>query len=226
MKTFVLGDCHGNHKALLQCFERSGFNRTTDTLIFLGDAVDGYPDVKECIDEILTCKNLIYILGNHDRWFYEWTKEPREFIWTSQGGENTFHSYIPKAHIELFRDSCAAHTDDKNRLFVHGGFDIKEPDFEKQKLDTLLWDRHLVEVVCMNHKHYSDIKYGGFDEIFVGHTATTFMCNSDKPQHKCNVWLLDTGAGWNGKLTIMDVDTYEYWQSDSATILYPKGHGR
>jgi serine/threonine protein phosphatase 1 len=221
-----MGDQHGNHKAMLQCFERSGFNKTTDVLISLGDIVDGYPDVKECIEEILTCKNLIYILGNHDRWFYEWTKEPREFIWTSQGGENTFHSYIPKSHIELFRDSNAAHTDEKNRLFVHGGFDIKEPDFEKQKLDTLLWDRHLVDVVCMNHKHYPDRKYGGFDEVFVGHTATTIVCSSDKPQHKCNVWLLDTGAGWNGKLTIMDVDTHEYWQSDSASTLYPKGHGR
>jgi serine/threonine protein phosphatase 1 len=226
MKTFVLGDIHGNYKALLQCFIRSGFNKTTDTLICLGDIVDGYPDVKECIEEILTCKNLIFCLGNHDRWAYDWMREPREFIWASQGGDNTFNSYVPKAHIELFRDAYASYTDDKNRLFVHGGFDIKEPVFEKQKLDTLLWDRHLAEVVYMNRKSHPDIKYGGFEEVFIGHTSTQIICGGVTPKKFCNVWCLDTGAGYRGKLTIMDVDSHEYWQSDEAKLLYPNDHAR
>ena len=226
LRTLVLGDVHGNYKALLQCFERSHFNRTAETLIVLGDVVDGYPDVKQCVDELLTCKNLIYILGNHDRWFYNWTKEPRELIWASQGGDNTFHSYVPKTHIDLFRDAYAAHEDDKKRLFVHGGFDIKEPVFEKQKLETLLWDRHLIEVAYMNRKTHADIKYGGYEEIFLGHTATGIICGDDKPHKWCNVWALDTGAGYRGKLTIMDVDTHEYFQSDSAKELYPNDHGR
>jgi serine/threonine protein phosphatase 1 len=226
MKTYVLGDCHGNYKALLQCFIRSGFNKTTDTLICLGDICDGYPDVKECIEEILTCKNLIMVLGNHDKWFYDWAKEPRELLWASQGGDNTFHSYIPKPHIDLFRDAYAAHTDDKNRLFVHGGFDIKEENFEKQKLDTLMWDRHLIDVAHMNHRHYPDKKYGGFEEIFLGHTSTQIICGDTLPHKWCNVWALDTGAGWGGKLTIMNVDTHEYWQSDSAKKLYSNNHAR
>ena len=226
LRTLCLGDVHGNYKALLQCFERSGFNKTTETLIVLGDVCDGYPDVKQCIDEILTCKNLIYVIGNHDRWFYEWTKEPRELMWTSQGGQNTFNSYVPQSHIDLFRDGYAAHTDDKNRLFVHGGFDIKEENFEKQKLDTLMWDRHLLEVAHMNRKHYPDKKYGGFEEIFLGHTSTQIINGTTAPIHACNVWALDTGAGYRGKLTIMDVDTHEYWQSDPAKELYPHDHGR
>jgi serine/threonine protein phosphatase 1 len=32
---------------------------------------------------------------------------------------------------------------------------------------------------------------------------------------------MDTGAGWAGKLTIMDVQTKEYWQSDPVQSLYP-----
>ena len=28
------------------------------------------------------------------------------------------------------------------------------------------------------------------------------------------LWDIDTGAGWAGKLTVMDVDTEKYWQSD------------
>ena len=36
----------------------------------------------------------------------------------------------------------------------------------------------------------------------------------------CNVWNLDTGAGWSGKLTIMDVNSKEYWQADLTPDLY------
>lgn len=37
---------------------------------------------------------------------------------------------------------------------------------------------------------------------------------------------LHTGFGWNGKLTIMDIDTHEYWQSDNVQKLYPNEPGR
>lgn len=43
---------------------------------------------------------------------------------------------------------------------------------------------------------------------------------------RCNVWNIDTGAGWSGKLTIMDIDTKEYWQSDFVKELYPDEKGR
>ena len=35
----------------------------------------------------------------------------------------------------------------------------------------------------------------------------------DIPIRFNNVYCLDTGGGWDGKLTIMDIDTEEYWQS-------------
>ena len=44
--------------------------------------------------------------------------------------------------------------------------------------------------------------------------------------HAANIWNLDTGAGWDGKLTMMDVNTGEYWQSDRITELYPNEQGR
>ena len=56
-------------------------------------------------------------------------------------------------------------------------------------------------------------------DIFVGHT-TTEIYNTLQPIHVCNVWNIDTGAGWSGKLTIMDIDTKEYWQSDLSKDLY------
>jgi serine/threonine protein phosphatase 1 len=53
MKTFVIGDIHGNYRALLQCLERSGFNKEIDTLIQLGDVADGWSETAECVEELL-----------------------------------------------------------------------------------------------------------------------------------------------------------------------------
>lgn len=44
--------------------------------------------------------------------------------------------------------------------------------------------------------------------------------------NRCNVWNLDTGSGFSGKLTIMDIDTKEFWQSDFVRELYPNENGR
>ena len=35
-----------------------------------------------------------------------------------------------------------------------------------------------------------------------------------------NVWNLDTGAGFNGRVTMMDIDTKIFWQSDPIPSLY------
>ncbi|ULT39931.1 hypothetical protein KRR40_34415 [Niabella defluvii] len=44
----------------------------------------------------------------------------------------------------------------------------------------------------------------------------------NQPLNAFNIWNLDTGAGSSGRLTIMDVDTKEYWQSDPLNELYPE----
>lgn len=42
----------------------------------------------------------------------------------------------------------------------------------------------------------------------------------------CNVWNIDTGAGFYGNLSAMDIDTKQYWQADSVLQLYPGEKGR
>ena len=46
------------------------------------------------------------------------------------------------------------------------------------------------------------------------------------PMNRCNIWNMDTGGGFEGRLTIMDVDTKEFWQSDDLRTLYPNEKGR
>ena len=110
MKTFVVGDIHGAYKALLQCLERSRFDCNNDRLVVIGDVCDGYPDVVECFDELLKVDHLVFIMGNHDKWAYDFytgaTGGYAEYTWLSQGGTATFDAYakiggMPAAHLEI-----------------------------------------------------------------------------------------------------------------------------
>jgi serine/threonine protein phosphatase 1 len=236
MNRFVIGDVHGGLKALKQCIERAGADIKKDEFIFLGDVADGWPEVKECVDYILTMKHVEYILGNHDEWLLTWMKTGvAPYIWTSQGGEATLESYrkdgIPDSHIRFFeKANLFLHYDDD--LFVHGGLE-RGTKAEDTPRDILLWDRELATKSANCAKFdKSDLARPHYKRIFVGHTTTTcfrrnrFDGKINSPIYGGHVWNLDTGGGWEGKLTIMDVDTEKWWQSDFVYTLYPNCKGR
>ena len=216
MKTFVIGDIHGAYKALLRCLELSKFDKKRDRLICLGDVCDRNKQVKECIDELLTIPNRVDILGNHDAWALEWAihgTTPQE--WWDQGGAQTAMSYkdlgMPREHIQFLSQALPWFVD-KNRLFIHGGFDPQHP-LEETPKEILIWDRILLkqaQELCLTEPYY---RFGNYDEVYIGHTPTINFGKTE-PQKFCNVWALDTGAGWGAKLTIMDIDTKQFWQSD------------
>jgi len=52
-----------------------------------------------------------------------------------------------------------------------------------------------------------------FNSIFIGHT-NTMLWGIDKPLKAANIYNIDTGASKGGKLTIMDVDSKHFWQSE------------
>ncbi len=230
MKRFVVGDIHGAHKALLQCLQRSKFDSTKDILISLGDICDGWPEVNKVMDELLRIKHLKMILGNHDEWARRWMKVGwMEDIWTSQGGLATMESYrrdrknVPESHKNLLR-SAVLFLELDNKLFVHGGIN-PVLELAKQDPEFLMWDRELLNDAIRVNRRNPDHRYGKWDDIFVGHT-TTEIYKTLKPIHSCNVWAIDTGGGWSGKLTLMDIDSHEYWQSDLVPDLYPHIRGR
>ena len=66
MKRYVIGDIHGNYKALVQVLKKSKFDYKKDTLILIGDVVDGYNESYEVVEELIKIKNKVFILGNHD----------------------------------------------------------------------------------------------------------------------------------------------------------------
>jgi serine/threonine protein phosphatase 1 len=44
--------------------------------------------------------------------------------------------------------------------------------------------------------------------------------------HGANVWNADTGAAFTGRLSMLDIDTKAFWQSDPLPALYPGEVGR
>lgn len=222
MRRFVIGDTHGAYYALIQCLKQVSFNYEEDLLIHLGDVCDGYPHTRACIDELLKIKNLVYILGNHDEWALAWMQNgSRENIWMTQGGINTINSYVdgvPKEHID-FLDKAKLYYELDNKLFVHAGLDINQKDMSKQNRDVLLWDRSFINNAYRKH-FQKQFKYEPWDEIYLGHTITPNY-KSLTPLTMSNVIALDTGAGWGYRLTIMDIDSKEFWQSDPTSFLYP-----
>lgn len=247
MRTFVLGDIHGAYAALMQCLQRSGFDYQNDLLIQLGDVVDGYPESFECVEELLKIKNLIAIKGNHDEWLNEFIKSDfHPYYWT-YGGEGTLISYlnqvgrkggyirsgkgfktalcgldIPLTHQNFFANQKPYFVDVKNRCFIHAGFDRSVPFYEQQENEYYdnrsLW-KDLFISIQNGSKNGELCRVGEFSEVYVGHTPTTSF-GSDKPLQALNVINIDTGAGHCGRLTIMDVNTKEYWQSNPVPELY------
>ena len=61
MSIFAIGDIHGGFRALIQVLERAEI-QTNDTLIFLGDYVDGWSESPQLIDyliELSTTQNCV-----------------------------------------------------------------------------------------------------------------------------------------------------------------------
>ena len=217
-RTFVLGDLHGKYAALKQVLNESSFDYEKDTLIQLGDVVDGSRRVKECIDLLLQIENRIDVLGNHDFWFLNWAHTGEELpIWTCQGGYQTLESYefdrgnVPRAHAELFENALPYYTDSKNRIFVHGGFNPIVP-IQNQKLEMLTWDRTLI-------KYAQDHTIKKFKHVFVGHTSTQHVYHdATLPLTFNNLTMMDCGGGWNGRLALMNVnDLDDFYLSDVQT---------
>lgn len=243
MRTFVIGDIHGGLLALKQVIEKANVTQK-DTLLFLGDYVDGWSQSPEVIDLLIHLKNTqncICIRGNHDQLALDWLENKFENIdeemWFKHGGKATVDAYSKisvekkERHIAFLKSLKDYHLDDQNRLFIHAGFtNMNGVDYEYfPKL--FYWDRTLWEMALSLDKNLkpADSLYPKrltlYKEIFIGHTPVTRIGKTTPVQKEC-IWNIDTGAAFKGPLTIMDVDTKEFWQSEPLNNLYFNEKGR
>lgn len=240
MRTLVIGDIHSGLRALFQVLERAAVT-SDDRLIFLGDYVDAWSDAVETIDfliELNESHNCFFMRGNHDelckKWLLSGVDNP---LWLAHGGLATQKSYSntsktkKHSHINFFESLKNYFLDTDNRLYLHAGYtNLKGIEFEYFE-ENFYWDRTLWELAkALNPKLFPEDKNYPkrlihYNEIFIGHTPLSKTAIV-KPEKRANVWNIDTGAAFKGVLTIMDVDTKQFWQSDPVNTLYQNEKGR
>lgn len=242
-RTLVIGDIHGGLTAVIQVLERAKIN-ANDILIFLGDYVDGWsqsPEVLDFLIDLSKKQNCIFIKGNHDELLLDWLENSHESLneemWFKHGGKATIDAYVnvsdsaKQQHILFLKSLQNYHLDEQNRLFVHAGFTNMNGVTLEYFPKMLYWDRTLWELaLSLDEKmdvasEFYPRRLKIYSEIYIGHTPVS-KTEIVPPLFKNSVWNLDTGAAFKGSLTIMDVATKEYWQSDVLPELYPNENGR
>lgn len=240
MSVYAIGDIHGGLRALTQVLNKVEV-KNEDTLVFVGDYVDGWSESAQVVAFLIALSEktkCIFIKGNHDVWCEEWlgTGNVNE-TWYMHGGKGTLESYAEfsdeekKKHLKFFENMPLYYIDGENRLFVHAGFSsihgVEKEIFEQ----TLYFDRTLWEMALVMDKHIRQSspiypkRLKHYKEIYIGHTPTTNF-GFEEPTKAANVWNIDTGAAFKGKLSVINLDTKEVFQSDELPSLYPNEYGR
>ena len=239
-RTLVIGDIHSGLKALQQVLERAGAT-PEDRLIFLGDYVDGWSQAAPTVDYLIYLKgthDCVFLRGNHDELCWEWLVHGADNpTWLQHGGRATMASYQTvddekvRAHIAFFESLENHYLDASNRLFLHAGFTNLRGIGHEYFTKTFYWDRTLWELakavdpqMPRDHARYPP-RLRHYAEIFIGHTPIS-KTGPAVPGKAASIWNMDTGAAFKGALSLMDVDTKQYWQSDPVWTLYPGERGR
>lgn len=238
-KTFVIGDIHGGLKALQQILQKAAVT-ADDTLIFLGDYVDGWSDSAATVSfliELSKRQNCIFIRGNHDDLCYQWLANSKHNpTWLKHGGKATKDGYDQftttekESHIAFYKNMKDFYILE-NKLFLHAGFTHMNGPEKEYFPENCYWDRTLWEMALAvpSDMPKTDANYPSrfslFKEVYIGHTPVTRIGKTTPVNLHC-VWNVDTGAAFKGPLTILDIESKEYWQSEPVWDLYPNEIGR
>jgi len=239
-RTLVIGDIHGGLRALDEVFEKAVVT-SEDKLVFLGDYVDGWSESAAVVDRMIQFSNsntCVFIKGNHDVWCENWLRTGQaDKTWLFHGGQATVDSYTAAdaatklQHLNFFEQMPFYYIDELNRLFIHAGFTSMHGPQKEFHNSNFSWDRTLWEMaITMDKRITKDSvlfpkRLKLFNEIYIGHTPTLYY-DVTIPMQGCNVWNIDTGAAFTGKLSIMDIASKQFWQSASVYELYPGEAGR
>lgn len=240
MRTLAVGDIHGGLKGLEQLLKRAEIEED-DRLIFLGDYVDGWSESAQVIHyliELSKTNACTFIKGNHDAWCEIWLRTQKaDQVWLEHGGKGTIESYSrlsekeKRNHLEFFNAMKLHHLETENLLFVHAGFTSMHGVDQEPSDSTFYFDRTLWEMALTMDKQIDEnsavfpkrLKH--YQEIYIGHTPTLNF-NSEEPMNAVNVWNVDTGAAFYGKLSALDIHSKQIFQSDILMELYPEEKGR
>ena len=212
-KTFVIGDIHGCHQALVELWAKISPDPKEDTVVFLGDYIDRGPASRQVVDEILAIRKrlprVITLMGNHEQMLLHFLAGEEDTPFLEVGGSETLASYripperatsldLPPAHLDFFRN-LIPFWQNHAAIYVHAGLMPARP-LALQPRSWLLWARE--EFLK------SDYDFG--KPVIYGHTP---FPKPNLEKHRIGI---DTGAVYGGDLTCLILPDMEFIQAKSA----------
>lgn len=210
-RLIAIGDIHGCSLALAALVKQIA-PRPDDTIVTLGDYVDCGLDSKGVLDQLIeverSCR-LVPLLGNHEEMMLGARLGRSDFdFWKNCGGITTLDSYgdsgrvdqIPGEHFR-FLERCQNDFETDTHFFIHANY-FPNRQVSEQDNYTRLW-------MPLDTNNIPGPHFSGKIAI-LGHTPQFNGRILDLGYLKC----LDTGCGYGGLLTAMDVQTGKVWQVD------------
>lgn len=214
----AVGDIHGDGGKLDDMMDAlaAKMNFDVDTVVFLGDYIDGGPESAYVVDLLRRLETIYphwkFLMGNHedmmlDALLYKSMTYGNFYQWWNQGGEGTYMSYDP-THVQGARPplpqqivermgediewlkSLPFFYDTEHFFFVHAGVEPYTEPFET-KFEDMLWLR--------SNFIKSDYDWG--KRIIFGHTAHS------EPLVMPNKIGIDTMHHGRGKLSAVILDS-------------------
>lgn len=219
MRILAIGDIHGYLVALDALLDAVKPN-PDDWLIFVGDYVDRGPDSKGVLDRVIALERtgrVIALRGNHEEMMLVSRDEPGlSPMWLMNGGEQTLASYaqpgkqgtisdVPRAHWNFLDHVCTDFFETPKHIFVHADL-LPKVGLGAQPPQVLRWQK------LMPHPPHFSGKL-----MICGHTVQPSGLPLDLGFAVC----IDTGIYLpDGRLTCLDVESGDYWQSDAAGTIF------
>lgn len=206
-RTLVISDIHGEYERLMSVLNKADYKPNKDKIVFIGDYIDRGPDSYKVVRYILQLKakykdNVVLLKGNHEDIACGYIKDYiSQQLFFYNGGHKTLKSYslANKSVYDFEQDikylgNLSLYYETDEFLFVHAG--IREGmSIENQSEEDLLWIRD--DFLFKGWQDYPKI-------IIHGHTPLSETVNV-KEMHITRRLNIDTGAGKNGVLSLVDL---------------------
>lgn len=242
-RRLIIGDIHGEYDRLEEVLKKADFNRFKDTLYSVGDLCDRGEQNVKVLSYLMSLKDFKMVRGNHDIWLYNYlyTGTPNR-IWVEyNGGYTTMNEiqslgeserknildFLSKSRRAIYEDTfMVSHGGiySEENLMAEARSELEGRDPNGDYEGNITWDRSYLTSAFISQKmeegklndeqihFYKDKLIPPIETdkwVFIGHTAMSGPFINEK-YHLIN---MDTGSGKGGILTLMDIDTKEYWQA-------------
>ncbi len=240
MRSFVVGDIHGDAEQLERLLERIPYDPQGDELIFLGDYVDRGPDAKRVVEIVMDLVErgggrTIALRGNHEAMMLAALEGEQLARWILNGGGTTVLSYggsieaeesdegevievdfdLPDEHVR-FVESLPYWYENEHAIYVHAGLSAGRSS------DQLVFPHPREqdpETLLWSRDPRFWRWYAGKRIVF-GHSSTVWMrAVLGEEDGGAGVWMtdslvaLDTGCGKSptGVLTCLELPALKFY---------------